>query len=168
MLKVRRYLATTPSLSQFLSNPRSLIRHSSGEAAWLVIKERWIRWTTQALLVAYTLFLLKPVMPVIIDGLAHAFWKNVHVAVVHKVNGKEHVHYELKKVAAENEKHKGGQKDNSPNSEDVYQLPVAVKAVSGVSYMPYSCKPAAYYLRTPYDADLRLESPPPKESPVHC
>jgi len=69
-----------------------------------------MRGMSRLLFVAYSLLLLKPAMPVIMDGLAHAFWNNIHVAVVHKVNGVEHVHYELLKNAKELEKEKGSVK----------------------------------------------------------
>jgi hypothetical protein len=41
----------------------------------------------------------KPAMPILVDGLAHAFWAHVHIATVHVHEGKQHVHYELRKMA---------------------------------------------------------------------
>ena len=55
----------------------------------------------RVVLAALALSLFKPVMPLVVDGLAHAFWGSVHIATVHKHQGKEHVHYEVKKMAQE-------------------------------------------------------------------
>lgn len=52
-------------------------------------------------------------MPVLADGLAHAFWNSVHIAVVHKVNGKEHVHYELSRVGKDLDKEKSNGKSKA-------------------------------------------------------
>ncbi|MES2590962.1 MAG: hypothetical protein V4608_03670 [Bacteroidota bacterium] len=43
----------------------------------------------------YSFVLLKPVMPVVNDVLAHTFFKMQHLATVHYENGKHHLHVEL-------------------------------------------------------------------------
>ncbi len=59
-------------------------------------------------------------MPVLADGLAHTFWKNVHIAVVHKVNGKEHVHYELVRVGKDLDKEKSNGKAKAETESPSY------------------------------------------------
>ncbi|MGQ0830000.1 MAG: hypothetical protein ACT4ON_16555 [Bacteroidota bacterium] len=49
----------------------------------------------RALLCVYCFALLKPVMPLIDDVVAHTFYKMQHIATVHYENGKYHVHAEL-------------------------------------------------------------------------
>ena len=46
-------------------------------------------------LLAYSVFLLKPLLPYVADACAHAFWYSSHMATVHYVNGKFHVHKEV-------------------------------------------------------------------------
>jgi hypothetical protein len=58
--------------------------------------------TSKILLYIYTIGLLAPVSPIITDVLAHTFWRAQHMATVHCVNGKYHVHYELYKSNSSN------------------------------------------------------------------
>ena len=53
---------------------------------------------------AYTLMMLQPVMPVIIDGMAHTFWNSRHMLTVHEEHGKFHVHQELANTSRQSEK----------------------------------------------------------------
>ena len=62
------------------------------------------------LLVSYAIVLLKPVLPILTDFIAHAFYKYEHIATVHKENGKTHLHYELQKASEET----GNDKSNLP------------------------------------------------------
>lgn len=61
-------------------------------------------------IIAYYLFffyaaaMLKPVMPLVTDLIAHQFAHEHHIATVHQHNGEEHVHYELAAAADEQEK----------------------------------------------------------------
>ncbi len=124
-------------------------------------------WLTKCLarllLLSYALLLLKPVMPIIADNLAHTFWKNVHIAVVHKINGKEHVHYELRKMGAESQKDKSGF-NTKASSEDVCLLPSFRASDSPRILLQSQEKPLAYYLRSHCDAESPIESPPPKKA----
>ncbi len=53
------------------------------------------RQVATLLLVCYAALLLRPLLPVLQDVMAHTFWKNEHIATVHYENGKYHVHVEL-------------------------------------------------------------------------
>ncbi len=57
-----------------------------------------LRFFARTVLVAYTLLIIKPVMPVMMDKVAHTFWAEVHFRTIHVHNGVEHVHYEVKKM----------------------------------------------------------------------
>ncbi|MGL5889352.1 MAG: hypothetical protein ACRC3B_05670 [Bacteroidia bacterium] len=50
------------------------------------------------LLLCYASVLLRPLVPVVSDFLAHTFWSSEHIATVHYENGHYHVHYELKEI----------------------------------------------------------------------
>jgi hypothetical protein len=63
------------------------------------------------LLCVYVFALLKPVMPLVNDIIAHTFYKMQHLATVHYENGKYHLHAEL---ADESEGQKKEQKGNIP------------------------------------------------------
>jgi hypothetical protein len=60
--------------------------------AWLIIA-------------SYTLLLLQPVMPVLMDVIAHTFWEQQHILTVHEEHGKFHVHQEMVKAGSHNHKH---------------------------------------------------------------
>lgn len=60
--------------------------------------------TSYILLFIYSSGLLVPISPVISDVLAHTFWRAQHLATVHCVNGKYHVHYELYKAGKSDSK----------------------------------------------------------------
>lgn len=129
-------------------------------AAWRTIKVWCVRSIARVLIVAVVLYVLKPVMPLIVDGLAHAFWRSVHIAIVHKVNGEEHVHYELRK-AADSEKGTA-QKHSRFAEDDAYNLPGKFAAAAGISCSLYSERPTAHYQQVHYYAEKALEHPPPE------
>ena len=54
------------------------------------------------LLLIYITAMCKPVLPLVNDFIAHTFWKTEHIISVHHENGKDHLHYELKKVSDQN------------------------------------------------------------------
>lgn len=58
-----------------------------------------MRLSARLVMVAYTLLLLKPAMPVIVDNLEHSFNTAEHFRIVHVHGGKEHVHYTMEKNA---------------------------------------------------------------------
>lgn len=55
------------------------------------------RQVSTLLFVCYAALLLRPLIPVLADGLAHILWKTEHLATVHYENGKYHVHVEVAK-----------------------------------------------------------------------
>lgn len=58
------------------------------------------------LLLVYVTGLVKPLMPIVQDMLAHTFYKMEHMATVHYENGKYHVHTELQQEAQKSEPQK--------------------------------------------------------------
>jgi hypothetical protein len=54
------------------------------------------------LLFAYSISLLRPVLPYVSDLAAHVFWYSKHMATVHYENGKFHIHKDLS-AAADND-----------------------------------------------------------------
>ena len=59
------------------------------------------------LLFIYILGVIKPTLPFVYDAVEHAFFYQHHIATVHKVNGKQHVHHEFIREA---------KKENSGNN----------------------------------------------------
>lgn len=124
-------------------------------------KRKALRGVSKLLLVAYALLLFRPAMPVIVDGLAHAFWRNVHIAMVHKVNGVEHVHYELLKNAKDLEKEKGAAKSKVP----VDDAPCYIEKLQPLSFKtsPQYLPPQNIMCEAVYaDAYPAHDYPPPK------
>ncbi len=56
---------------------------------------------TYLFLSIYTFALLKPIIPIAKDFVAHAFNAQSHIATVHYENGKSHLHVEVAKAAKE-------------------------------------------------------------------
>ena len=52
----------------------------------------------------YTFGLIKPVMPLVKDIIAHTFFESSHMATVHYENGRYHIHLELKEEVKNNAK----------------------------------------------------------------
>lgn len=54
------------------------------------------------LLLLYLTMVCKPVIPLVQDVWAHAFYEQEHIATVHHQNGQNHVYYEVANAADEN------------------------------------------------------------------
>lgn len=67
--------------------------------------------------------MMKPVMPLLQDKVAHQLFFAQHIKVVHNENGKQHVHYELSKEAKEAHKDKSEGKTKIEISDVVFILP---------------------------------------------
>jgi len=98
---VKLNLRSSSLVSSSATAPAASSREHDGE--WKIILRRNITWLV---LVSYTLLMFRPVMPVVMDKLAHTFWEQQHMLVVHEVNGKFHVHNELVKATHQSEKDK--------------------------------------------------------------
>ena len=60
-----------------------------------------MKFVTRLVMISYASLLLKPVMPILVDNMAHALWAKQHYQVMHKHGGKNHVHKEMQKIAKE-------------------------------------------------------------------
>ncbi len=110
------------------------------------------------LIFSYTLLLLNPVMPVLMDLMAHTFWEQQHMLTVHEVNGKFHVHQEVSKAAHHSHK----ESTNSSKYEVLAYVsqPTTVSNNEPVAYFERTCYPSlAIYF--PSSSSLS-DYPPPK------
>ncbi|MBS1595252.1 MAG: hypothetical protein JST90_13130 [Bacteroidetes bacterium] len=55
----------------------------------------------------YVLSLLRPAVPMVADFVAHTFYEQEHIMMVHEVKGKFHIHDEIGKKLSHNEQEKG-------------------------------------------------------------
>jgi hypothetical protein len=94
------------------------------------------------LLLLYAFGVLRPVIPLVNDAVAHCFWKMDHIATVHLENGKYHVHVELAKA---------GENENAPEriiaSYEMLAIHISETASSFKIFLPAS-KVAATYCKT--------------------
>ncbi len=75
------------------------------------------------------------------DDLAHTFWKDAHMRVVHTVNGRQHVHYELRKAV------EGSEKDKSSSGKykaETYEDACLI-SVNNYKTIPVFYKKQVYY-----------------------
>ena len=69
-------------------------------------------------LLSYTVVMLKPVLPYVSDFIGHVFFYTQHMATVHVVNGKMHIHKEITDYAKKDASQKqlpSSKKENSAN-----------------------------------------------------
>ncbi len=110
-------------------------------------------------LFSYTTIILKPVLPVASDVVAHAFWKLEHISTVHSHDGDDHVHQEI----IEKEK-----QDQSDKTIPVFRYEVSVSPhlIAKVSY-DFSLAPEIQTHNTSSlfyhpESFLDQDDPPPK------
>lgn len=115
---------------------------------------------TCALVCVYSFALLKPVMPVVNDVVAHTFFKMQHLATVHYENGKHHLHVELLSGLDEQEKEPGRNIPSSiyetlanhiGNKTEVFDVDLSLPSPT----IPYKAKHLL-------DVAIKNPTPPPK------
>jgi hypothetical protein len=74
------------------------------------------------LLFTYSTLILKPVMPYVSDAVAHVFWYSKHMATVHYVNGKFHVHREMMEAAKQSNKEKTPYLEKKEQGQNVHVI----------------------------------------------
>jgi valyl-tRNA synthetase len=73
----------------------------------VIINKHIKKFVIYAFLYVYCFGLIKPIMPIVNDVIAHTFYKMEHLATVHFENGKYHVHEELASEASKRNDAKG-------------------------------------------------------------
>ena len=82
--------------SRILSQKDKIVRFCLDGAGPYLMK-----FCTRLVMISYALLMLKPVMPILLDNMAHSLWAKQHYRLVHKHGGEEHVHLELQKIVKE-------------------------------------------------------------------
>ena len=111
------------------------------------------------LLLIYITAVCKPVLPLVNDLLAHTFWKTEHIITVHRENGKDHLHHELKKVSDQN-----NEDANSPAPKSAESVSVHILLQNNYDFS-YSATSEHKHLTSSYSllsTFLELNTPPPK------
>lgn len=120
-----------------------------------------MRFSARLVMVAYTLLLLKPAMPVIVDNMEHSFNAAEHFEVVHSHGGKDHVHYWMEKNARN-----GGQDKTGLHNHISEEMPVhlAVHAIFEVRTLCSITEESKlfFYQRSHEDVRDDPDFPPPK------
>ncbi len=101
----------------------------------------------------------KPVLPLVNDILAHTFWKTEHIITVHHENGKDHLHYELKKVSNQN-----NEDANSPAPKTSESVSVHILLQNNYDFSHSATSEQKYLSRSRnlLSTFLELNTPPPK------
>ena len=119
-----------------------------------------MRFCTRLVMISYALLMMKPVMPILMDNMAHSLWAKQHYRVAHKHGGEEHVHFELQKIEKEDDRGKGQvrhewQTDTAPH------VAATAPAFNGIRrfyprpvYADYACRYPVIYTIPDY--------PPPR------
>ena len=107
----------------------------------------------------YITAMCKPVLPLVNDFLSHTFWKTEHIAIVHYENGKNHLHYELKKV---NDQNNNDSNSPAPKSSESVSVHVFSQNNYDFSHRIISEQKhltGSYCLLSTF---IKLNTPPPK------
>jgi len=110
-------------------------------------------------LFSYTIIILKPVIPIVSDSVAHIFWKLEHISTVHSHDGDNHVHKEIIKTETQDQ----SDKTSAPSRSEVVLHPHLITKISyDFSLIPevqiYNAPSFSYYPQ----ASLKMDDPPPK------
>jgi hypothetical protein len=121
-------------------------------------KELMMGKVAKMVLFFYILSMFQPVMPVVMDVIAHTFYEQQHIMMVHEVHGKFHIHSELANSLHQSDKEKSNDLRYEV-TEYVHVMPAIFKSqlhtlYTGSMYLSYSC----FYPITYRDIDV----PPPK------
>src|ERR1700757_3886714 len=81
----------------------------------MIINKHIKKIVVYTFLYVYAFGLIKPIMPIINDVIAHTFYKMEHLATVHFENGKYHVHAELASEAGKQNNDAKGSNQFSSN-----------------------------------------------------
>lgn len=116
--------------------------------------------TLYLLLAVYAFALVRPILPVVTDVVAHTFFKMQHIATVHVENGKYHVHIELEKAS---------EKPATKNPTDVsaFSETLSNHLQNNTLTIPFIYpaiiqKKAFTYIDFPVDSCIKSPTPPPK------
>jgi hypothetical protein len=113
-----------------------------------------------AFLCIYSFAVIKPVLPIANDIIAHTFYKMQHMATVHFENGKYHIHAELARESDQQKDSKG----NIPAS--AYETVTHHISSDKTEFIKYASSPEAVIFPSdehPHDAFIRLTNPPPED-----
>ena len=83
--------------------------------------------TLYIVLISYSMLLLKPVLPLVNDWIAHVFFYAHHMATMHYENGKYHVHYEMAKDAKEEKSDKNNTASKKENEVTEHMISLFVQ-----------------------------------------
>lgn len=112
--------------------------------------------TSKILLYIYAIGLLAPVSPILTDVLAHTFWRAQHMATIHCLNGKYHVHYEL---------YKSGKTESKGNSSVKSDETISIHITCNQKGLQFYFRKEAihrwsgFWLENPF---IKIISPPPR------
>ncbi len=116
--------------------------------------------TIYALICIYAFALVKPIVPIVNDTIAHIFFKMDHLATVHFENGKYHIHAELQQ-AAETTDSKSTPLISS--FFDTLSNHLKTETTISLNLFPITLsKPQFPSINFPVDICLKSPTPPPK------
>ena len=112
--------------------------------------------TSHILLFIYISSLLSPIFPIMSDVVAHTFWRAQHLATVHCVNGKYHVHYEL---------YKAGKSESKANTSVKSDETISIHIQPALKTLQFSFSQEVIQMREGFCLEkpyVGISSPPPK------
>ena len=120
-----------------------------------------MRFSARLVMIAYTLLLLKPAMPVIVDNMEHTFNTAEHFRIVHSHGGKEHVHYWMEKNARNDGQGKTGLRNHLGDEMPVH---LAVHCVFEVKKLALNVvERRLFFYQRSHESPVSLpDFPPPK------
>ncbi|HEY0058899.1 MAG TPA: hypothetical protein VGB56_07170 [Flavisolibacter sp.] len=105
----------------------------------------------------YTASVVKPVLPLLVDVLAHTFQELEHTSTVHAHNGEQHVHLEMQSLVAE-------QHDDAPAPTIEFSVTPHLVSTIEIAFLTPGRARAAWGRMIPIlpVTHLRMPFPPPR------
>ena len=125
----------------------------------MIIQKTIKKTIVYAFICIYSFAMVKPILPIASDIIAHTFYKMQHIATVHYENGKYHIHAELAKEGEQQKDSKG----NIPSS--VFETLAQHLPYGKTELIFYPSSPEAFIYfhdEYPHDAFIQLNNPPPE------
>ncbi|MGZ4033872.1 MAG: hypothetical protein ACXVP4_03330 [Bacteroidia bacterium] len=126
----------------------------------MIVNKHIKKFVVYTFLYIYAFGLIKPIMPIVNDVIAHTFYKMEHLATVHFENGKYHVHAELATEAGKQNNDAKGSNQFSSNetlASHIINKKIEFKIYSSSTSIIITSKK----LHLP-DAYIQRTTPPPK------
>lgn len=107
----------------------------------------------------YLISVVKPTLPFVTDAIAHAFLYQKHIATVHVINGKQHVHHQFVRESKKAHEENNGDRCKKINCSDNHLFLLATYKIDLHISIKFPTQVDYIHTASPF---LLSDFPPPK------